>query len=185
MKKILFTIVVSIFIVGIISGQTFKGLDWVKKFAEYEGQRFLMEDVLDLSSSEFEKFRIDKTIRENDKDEEFYFILTSYTFREKSGLIITSASYSMKNNIYSYVNVHLTDAEFRRLYSSFEDIYLKLLYEEEHYIKIFNDRIILDAERDNYYAFYTIWIDNNNRHSFTQSKWKKAFKRYNKFLEKK
>ena len=55
---------------------------------EFEGQRYLMNDIYKITSTDYDKLRIDKTIVDIDEQEGFMFVLTSYQFNEKSGIVI-------------------------------------------------------------------------------------------------
>ena len=63
-----------------LNAQVFRGVSAFKELIEYEGQRFLMEDVYTIQSDGFDSLRIERTIQEIDSDEGFKFVLTSMSF---------------------------------------------------------------------------------------------------------
>jgi hypothetical protein len=169
--------------VNIIKAQN-RGLTPYKELIKVEGQRYLMENIYQIKKDNFDSLKIDKTIEEIDSDEGFLFVLTSYIFNEKSGVIITSFNnYDGKNELYQFVNVHLTHTEYENLHFRFKDFKTGGLNKNEHILNKYNDRLIVDINNKNGYIHYTLWVDNYSLHSFTTTKWDKAFKRYKKFIE--
>lgn len=182
MKKYILLLAITIIPFGAINSQVFTDMfDNYEKIIEYEGQKFLMREILNISSKDFDMLRIDKTIKESDKSEGFMFILTSYTFNGKSGVVISSfnaTNFAQTN--YSFVNVHLTDEEFTSLHNQFKELDDKLPTRNIHGLKIFDERLTIDVCRKTEME-YTLWVDNYSRHTFTKMKWDKAYKRYTKF----
>lgn len=167
-------------------GQSFKGYSAFKKLIEFESQRFLMEEKLQISSSNFEELRIDKRIEEIDDMEGFMFVLTCYRFKETCGVVLTAFnSQNLSSTTYGFRNVHLAREEFIRLH----DIIvggLGINHDKGgmQYVRRFNDRIIVDIYSNATGTFVTLWIDGLSRHTFTEEKWGRAHKRFQSFLEK-
>ena len=179
-----FIITILLFCSILTNAQTFQGLTAFKELIEYEGQRFLMDEVYDITKVDFDKLKIDKTIKEVDSDEGFMFVLASYVFNEKKGIVITSfSSRNFQNTKHNFVNVHLTDAEYRSLYNTFKELEKNQPNYDEHILRKFNERLISDANNEAGIIYFTLWVDTYNRHTFTPSKWDRAFKRYKKFTE--
>lgn len=175
-------VLILVFFIGnSLNAQVFKGFNSFKKIIEYEGQRYLMEDIFQITSVNFDKLKIDKTIEEIDDDEGFMLVVTSYVFNDKRGVVITSFnSTSFSNNQYQFVNVHLTDEEFEKLNITFKDL-LKIKPKiNEHKLRKFNTRLIVDVSTQ-FEGYYTLWVDYHNRHTFKTLKWEKMYKRYKKF----
>jgi len=167
-----------------IDAQVFSGFSAFKDLIEYEGQRYLMENVYQINSEGFDKLKIDKTIKEVDSNEGFMFVLTSYTFNGKSGVVITSFnSTSFSNTQHQFVNVHLTNTQYEGLYNTFENLEKNNPANDEHILKKYNDRLIVDVNNEAGIIYFTLWVDNYSRHTFTTTKWDRAFKRYQKLIE--
>lgn len=165
-----------------LSAQVFTGLTAFKQIIEYEGQRFLMADVYQITSTSFDRLKIEKTITETDASEGFMFVLTSYTFNNKSGVVITSFnSTNFERTKQNFTNVHLTDQEYTELYNLSIDLTKNLKKSDDHLLKKYKDRLIVDVNSFGGYPYCTLWVDNYNRHTFAIDKWEKAYKRYTKF----
>jgi len=163
--------------------QVFTGFSAFTELIEYEGQRFLMEDIYQITSVDFDKLKIDKTINEIDADEGFMFVLTSYTFNGESGVVITSFnSTSFSNTQHQFVNVHLTSEEYEELYNTFKDLEKNEPKNYEHILKKYNNRLIVDVNNQEEITYFTLWVDYYSRHTFTMTKWDRAYKRYKKFI---
>lgn len=52
--------------------QAFTGLSAFKTLIKYEGQRYLMEEVYQIKSEDYDKLKIVKTIEETDASEGFF-----------------------------------------------------------------------------------------------------------------
>lgn len=189
MKKIL----LSLFLLSTIleaNGQTFKGLTAFKDLIEFEAQRFLMEEIYNISSEDEVSLKISRTIKDIDETEGFMFVLTSYVYDGQIGAVITTFNTTNQPEAdYSFVNIHFTESEFENLYNSLKQIPVEELKEtDDHVLKRFNDRVILDKwvsgqSNDVLYIQYTLWIDNRTRHTFSRSKWDRAFEKHLKFVE--
>jgi hypothetical protein len=167
-----------------IKAQVFTGFTAFKKLIEYEGQRYLMESIYQIKSEDFDKLKIDKTIKEIDANEGFMFVLTSYTFNGKSGVVITSFnSTSFLNTQHQFTNVHLTNDQYMDLYNTFKELEKTNPQYDEHILRKYNDRLIVDVNNKAGIIYFTLWVDYHNRHTFTTAKWDRAFKRYKKFIE--
>lgn len=167
-----------------IEAQVFTGFSAFKELIEYEGQRYLMENIYQISSEGSDKLKIEKTIKEVDSKEGFMLVLTSYTFNGKSGVVITSFnSTSFSNTQHQFVNVHLTNTQYEELYNSFKKLEKYNPAYDEHILNKYNDRLIVDVNNDLGIVYFTLWVDNYSRHTFTPMKWDRAFKRHQKFTE--
>jgi hypothetical protein len=183
-KTILVVIIAIIVANTNLNAQVFTGFSAFKELIEYEGQRYLMEDIYQITTSEFDKLKIDKTIKEVDLDEGFMFVLTSYTFNGKSGVVITSFnSTNFQNTKHQFTNVHLTNEEYIELYNTFISLKKNKPKCDVHFLKKFKDRLIVDVNNQAGIIYFTLWVDNHSRHTFTTTKWDRAFKRYKKFIE--
>lgn len=182
--KLTLTVFVMMFTATSIQAQVFTGFSAFKTLIEYEGQRYLMEDVYQIQSENFDKLKIDKTIQEIDSDEGFMFVLTSYTFNGVSGVVITSFnSTSFSNSQHQFVNVHLTNTQYEALFNTFKELEKNSPQSDEHILRKFNDRLIADVNNEGEFINFTLWVDYYTRHTFTTEKWERAFKRYKKFTE--
>jgi len=169
-----------------LKSQVFTGLNAFKEILEYEGQRFLMDEVYDIKASGFDRMKIDRTIIEVDSHEGFLLALVSYSFNGKTGVVITSFNgTNFQKTNYQFVNIHLSHEEFTDLNNSFLSLRENKIEKNEHLLKKFNNRLILDVNvSESGFGYYILWVDTYNRHSFTPKKWEKAFNRYNKFVKK-
>lgn len=186
-KLIFLLILISLFsiICRNLNAQVFSGFDAFKKIFEYEGQRFLMDEIYQIKSTGFDRMKIDRTIVEEDEHEGFLFTLTSYSYNGQMGVVITSfnATNFQKTN-FQFVNIHLSHGEFIDLYNEFISLGKVKCVKGEHILKRFNERLLLDANiSEKGFVYYTLWVDNYSRHSFTPKKWETAFRRYKKFTK--
>jgi len=178
------TITLILSIANIVNAQVFKGFSAFKELIEYEGQRYLMEEIYDVKSEDFDKLKIDKTIKEIDNDEGFMFVLCSYKFNDKTGIVITSLnSKSFFNDRFEFKSVHLTHEEYLNLYETFKKLEENDMDNEEHILRKFSDRLIVDVNKSVGAVYFTLWVDIQNRHTFSRDKWDRALKRYNKFIK--
>jgi hypothetical protein len=183
-SQLILIFIVVLYSVNSINAQVFTGFSAFKELIEYEGQRYLMESIYQIKSEDYDKLKIDKTIKEVDSDEGFMFVLTSYTFNGESGVVITSFnSTNFANTKHQFVNVHLTNDQYQDLYNTFHELANKKPKPYEHILRKYNDRLIVDVNRGADYSFFTLWVDYHSRHTFTTTKWDRAYKRHNKFLE--
>lgn len=181
--KLSITITLILSIANTLNAQVFKGFSAFKELIEYEGQRYLMEEIYDIKSEDFDKLKIDKIIKEIDNDEGFMFVLCSYKFNDKTGTVITSLnSKSFFNDRFEFTNVHLTHKEYLNLYKTFKKLEENDINNEEHILRKFNDRLIVDVNTSEGSVYFTLWVDVQNRHTFSRDKWDRALKRYNKFI---
>lgn len=191
MKKIIYILL----LISIsATSQTFSGFNAWRKLIEFEGQRYLMSEVYNISKDSSSTLQIEKTIQEYDQNEGFMFVLTSYVFNGKTGVVITAFnSISLDNSHARFVNIHLSSAQFSSLNSQIEILKsnsssggpMGQKKKEERVLKRFNDRIIIDVlnQGDGFYK-YSIWIDTYSRHTFGDAKWEKAFKKHKRFISK-
>jgi hypothetical protein len=164
--------------------QTFTGFSAFKTMMEYEGQRFLMEEVYKVKSEDYDRLKIDKTIQETDSDQGFLFVMTSYKFNEKTGVVFTSFNAAnITNTAYKFVNVHLTKSEYEALYSTFRELAKEKPDLDEHILRTFSPRLIADVNNIAGNTNYSLWVDFNNRHTFSVDKWDRAYSRFLKFTE--
>ena len=183
MEKIILVLSATI-LVSFSHAQVFAGFGAFEKLIEFEGQRYLMEEIYEIKSTDYDKLKLEKTIQEIDRDEGFMFVLTSYVFNQKSGVVITSFnSTNFGNTSYQFVNVHLTYNEYVLLHNAFLELEKNKLNSNEHVLRSFNDELIIDVHNEYNYILFSLWVNNNNRHTLTKSKWEKAFKRFNNFIE--
>lgn len=182
MKKILLFLTTTIMI-GFSHAQVFAGFGAFERIIEFEGQRYLMEEIYDIKTTEYDNLKIEKIIHKINKDEGFMFVLTSYVFNKKSGVVITSFnSTNFGNTNYEFINVHLTHNEYESLYNAFLELEKTKPKINEHSLRSFGDDLIIDVYNEWGANLFSLWVDNYSRHTFTQSKWEKAFTRHNKFI---
>lgn len=183
-QQLLLILFIAMTIAPPIKAQVFTGFSAFKELIEYEGQRYLMENIYQIKSEDYDRLKIDKTIKEVDSDEGFMFVLTSYTFNGESGVVITSFnSTNFANTQHQFVNVHLTNDQYQDLYNTFNELANNNPKPDEHILRKYNDRLIVDVNRGADFTYFTLWVDYHSRHTFTTSKWDRAYKRHNKFLE--
>ncbi len=188
MKKIKILLLISFATVTSIfnlNAQVFTGYTAFQKLIEYEGQRYLMKNIYQITANNIDKLQINKTITEIDSKEGFMFVLISYIFNDKKGIVITSFnSTNFSNTNHQFVNVHLTNNEYEKLYNMFKTLNTSSPAISEHILKKYNDRLILDVNNQGDFVFYTLWVDYHSRHTFTVSKWDRAYKKHQKFITK-
>ena len=68
------------------------------------------------------------------------------------------------------------------LYKTFKKLEENDINNEEHILRKFNDRLIVDVNKSEGAVDFTLWVDVQNRHTFSRDKWDRALKRYNKFI---
>ena len=183
MNRVVFIIILSFFSIASYP-QVFKGITSFKEAIEWEGQRYLMDEIYNISSESIDTLRIEKILRDVDSNTGFMIVVTSYTFNQKTGVVLTSFnSISFDNSKQIFRNVHLDSDEFNQLNKTILLLRSKSPYGDKHLISRFNNRIILDVKQpaDRIYE-YIIWIDNYCRHSFTESNWERAMKKHEKFI---
>jgi hypothetical protein len=183
--KIVFLAIFSIFFAqGETPAQVFSGFSAYRKLIEYEGQRYLMDDVYQIQSENYDHLKIKKLDEEIDLNEGFMFVLTSYVFNDKSGVVITSLNgVNFGLSKYNFVDVHLTSEEFENLNKVFQELGVPKLEREEHNLRRFNDRLIVDVKNEGGTIFYNLWVDTNNKHSFVIGDWERAVRLHRKFTE--
>ena len=186
-QKMLLLVLLPFFVMNFAYTQTFVGFKAAKRISEYQGQRFLMTEVYDITSAKIDELALKETFVHEDNDEGFIIKINSYKFNEKRGIAISSFfSQSFNGELNYYVNIHLSDNEFERL-----DRLINILMEKEsekpyHLLTRFNDRIVVDvkANSNSSVPSIIIWVDNHSRHSFNKLQWKELIKQHNKFLDK-
>jgi len=167
----------------VVNAQVFEGFKAFRTLIEYEGQRYLMEDIYKITPTDFDLMTVERTIKEVDDDEGFMFVLTSYIMNGKSGVVITSFNATnFQKSEHLFTNVHLTHEEYETLYNIFISLNENSPKYNEHKLRKFNERLIADVHNSGI-VYFTLWVDTQNRHTFTQSKWDKAYSRYLKFIE--
>ena len=182
MKRVLQVILFSI-IFSNLNAQVFQGFKAFKEMIEYKGQRYLMEDIYQITYTDFDKLKIDKTIKEVDNDEGFMFVLTSYVFNGESGVVITAFNATnFQKTTHLFTNLHLNDRKYTEVYNAFLELEKNKLRADEHILRRFNERLTIDVCNDNGFYNFVLWVDYHSRHTFTTSKWDRAFKRYQKFI---
>lgn len=186
-KWILFTVLVTLFLGGTnrkLHAQVFSGFDAFAKIIEFEGQRFLMDEVYKVTTTNIEHLFIDKTFTEIDRAEGFMFVLTSYIYNDKRGAVFTAFnSISFQNDKHLFTNIHVTNQELIELNELIEKIVSNKIQPNEHLLKVFNERLIVDINKTESFTYIILWVDIHSRHTFTEGEWYKAFKRYQKFVE--
>lgn len=160
--------------------QVFTGLDAIKKLSEFEGQRYLMNEILEISSHNFDTLLISKSITETDSDEGFILTIINYIFKGKKGVVISSASKtSILLNEFEFRNIHFTEEEFISLNQKIRSVEEKGSEKNSHYLLKFNNRLTVDIAKNRKSYYCILWIDNSNRHSFTNFEWQYV---YNNFI---
>jgi hypothetical protein len=164
-----------------VNAQVFSGIDAFKRIIEYEGQRYLMEEVFQVKADGVDQLIIDKTIQETDYNEGFMFVLSSYKFNEKKGAIFTSFnSTNFQQTQKNFRNVNLTDEEVKKLNILLQKLSKSFGGYDRHALSKFNEEIIVDVESTYNGKMLTLWIY-GNRHTFSESKWDRAMKRHEVF----
>ena len=152
---------------------------------EFEGQRYLMDDVYTISEDRISELTIEKTIKETDQNGGFLFVLTSYSFNGETGVVITSAveRLDVANTPKNYFkNIHYTTEEFNQLNTLVQQLLYQAVKYNTSYLQRFDEHIIVDVLKYSEEAYeISLWIDLDRRHMFTKSKWIEAVKRHKKF----
>ena len=178
-----------------LSAQTFFGTEWsvLKNLAEYESQRYLMSEIIELSNEKTGKLQLEKVFQDYDSDGGFIFLMTSYVYENKSGVVITSMARGaiVTEPMTFFRHLHLSTKELNDLNTLLEEMGETAVdvnssktrwgVPETQHLRVFNKRLIVDIDIDpNFFTpDYSFWIDIQNRHQMTYKSWKKAFKRHN------
>jgi hypothetical protein len=156
------------------------------KTSEFEAQRFLMDEVYEISSTQIDTLRIDFTHKEIDP-EGFIFRLTSYEFNGNLGLVITTMNtYDvLADNIYKFKNIHLTREEFEQLNRKFISLEVNHTDKKTNLLQRFNERFIFEVAGNpsSGTISYNLWIENKNRHNFRKEDWATIYKRFQDFVD--
>lgn len=181
MKKLIPIIALLLF-----CGQSYsQGFSTYSKLSEFEAQRFLMNEVYEISTTQIDRLRIDFTYKEIDP-EGFIFRLTSYEFNGKIGVVITTMNTydNLSDNIYQFRNIHLSKEQFEELNKKFNFLNANIVDKNIRLIQRINDRFIIEITRTpsgiSYY--YILWIDDKNRHTFKKEDWADIFMKFQKFV---
>jgi len=196
MKKSIYTTLIAVLILSFNVANS-QEHSTIKKYAEWQAQRFLFDKLYKVSDNEVERVSIDKTIQDIDYGDGFGFIMTSYVYKEKSGAVFTSYNSMPSNqkteyfdNAYNkFTNIHLTEEEVFRFFNiilELRDNAKKMdLTNDDHLLKKFNDRIVIDiAVKDDGGLNGQFWIDNYSRHDMYFTKVKLTIDKYERFLKK-
>ncbi len=188
-RRVLLSLAVLALIPSASSAQTFTGFGGsgfgaFKQLIEFESQRFLMSEVFQISSGQFDQLIIEKTIQEIDETEGFMFVMTCYRFNGKNGVVLTAFnSKNLSNTTYGFRNVHLTQEEFVALSTVIDGgLELKQAKDKIHHLKKFSDRLTVDLNVIDVGVYVTLWVDGISRHTFTDEKWERAKKRFQSFV---
>jgi hypothetical protein len=181
--KTLISIVGFLFIFGQSFSQTFNSYE---RRSEFEAQRFLMNEIYEISSTHVDILRIDFTYSEVDP-EGFIIRLTSYEFNGEFGVVITTMnSYdNLSDHIYNFKNINLTKKEFEDLNRKFTLLEMNNADENTNLIQRFDERFIFEVTRQPTQGavFYNLWIGNENRHNFKKEDWVKTYRKFQKFVQ--
>lgn len=151
---------------------------------EYEGQRYLMDEIYTISSNQIDELKTVQILNEVDLDDGFMFVMTSYLFNDNSGVVLTSfngANYFKKEQYFR--NIHLSSDEFNLLTKIYAELAEKKPRTGEHYLKAFNEQIIADVSYEVSDLIFILWIDKQNRNPVEQYKWERAYRKHRKFLK--
>lgn len=181
--KLKYQILFSLFVIsGQLFGQSWSQLD-LKGMLEYEGQRYLMEEVYDISTEEFEWLRIEKLVVETDNfSGGFLFAITAYKYKGNKGVVLTSFT-PQSSNTSIFFNIHLTQEEFNSILDDFESGSKLKGYEIDHFVKRINEQIVIEIgmgiESEPIYIF---WINGIGRHKFGKIGFARMKKKYHDFM---
>ncbi len=166
-----------------LSAQVFSGWKSFETLIEYEGQRFLMDNVYEVSSTNADTLIVEKLIKEVDSDEGFMFVLMAYKYNDNYGVVITTFSaQNFEKSIHKYRNVHLSYLQLSELNSKFEEL-AKQISQTHVQLYRFNESMILETGDEGFGPYYRLWTHSESRHTFSDNKWQKAMGQFEKFMD--
>jgi len=177
-----------ILIVGLLFffGQSFsQSHNTYERSSEFEAQRFLMNEIYEISSTQIDQFRIDFTFKEIDP-EGFILRLTSYEFNGEFGVIITALNtYDVVGDLYKFKNIHLSKKEYEDLNMKFTFLEMNLEDKKTNLLQRFDDSFIFEVTSNpsNGSISYNLWIENENRHNIEKGDWVSTYKRFPEFVQ--
>ena len=172
--------------------QNWSGLRAPKDMAEFEAQRYLMDELYAVTTEGIDLLRIKKVHNDVDWGEGFMFLITSYRLNENKGVVFTYLRETMVVNnqgnlnqavgsISMFRNQHFTNEEFQKL----NELIMKLADKDkkscnDHYLVKFNNRLTVDFtwSCEHPQTFVSFWGDNKSRHSVLLSAWKTAYSKH-------
>ena len=187
-KTFLTAVIILLFTVQCTEAQQFSGLRPFKKLVEFESQRFLLNNVYQVSHDRFNELKIEKIVEDYDMEYGFMFVIAFYTFESNSGMIISSFRETLiapaMNEVTKLVNLHLSEEEIVKISSMFaeaQNMYSENKLDDKSLVRQFNDRLMLEfIFRDGYDPEIIFWIDNHHRHPVSATKWNTALRKYSK-----
>lgn len=157
-----------------------------EKKSEFQAQRFLMNEVYEISSTQIDKLRVDFTYKEVDP-EGFILRLTSYEFNGKFGVVITTMNTydNLSENIYEFMNIHLSQEEFEDLNRKLTFLEISHSDKETNILQRFDERLIFEVAGNpsSGSVSYNLWIQNENRHTFRKADWATIYNRFQEFVQ--
>ncbi len=173
-------------------GQSWEGFNALEEMIEFEGQSFLMDEILEISNTQEDKFNITKIWRHRDQSEGFELVISSYRFNDDSGVVLTSFAekvhYLRGSEINYFINIHLSSLELSQL----NELVAILLSNSINYnkddqlLRKFNERLTIEVSsvQSNWNdPIVSVWIDNKRRHTLTKTQWQVMFSKHERYLE--
>ena len=163
------------------NAQRFTGFKAAQRAAEYEAQRYLMREVFELTEQSDIELNLGECADFVDDDNSFIFRMTAFRWNEELGVVITSMV--VKNDwndsdLWLFKNVSLSESEYNRLNRFTAELTQKVDRLNSHQIRKFNERIIVESNKDDFgEAEIVLWID-DNRHAFPIENWNAIYKRF-------
>ncbi|MGB0430093.1 MAG: hypothetical protein ACPGLV_06430 [Bacteroidia bacterium] len=187
MKKYLIFIAICVTTINHSSAQQWDLLQF-KKLIEYESQRYLMEDVFEVSNTNFDKLRLEKLITDYDgADGGFLFVLSAYEYNGQHGVVITSFIPTLSNT--KFFNTHLPDSQFQEVLALMKSGHQTRENKGIHLIRRINSSLVIEVNKGQYDDYYNsspkdefvFWIFGTARHNLSLNKFEKMVKEYEAF----
>jgi len=176
----------------VVLGQSWEGFNALKKMIEFEGQSFLMDEVLEISNTQEDKFNITKIWRHRDQSEGFELVISSYRFNDDSGVVLTSFAenvhYLGGSKINYFINIHLSSLELSQLNEVVTRVLTNSINfnKNDQLLRKFSERLTVDISsiQSNWNdPIVSLWIDNERRHTLTKTQWQVMFSKHERYLE--
>jgi len=152
------------------------------KWLEFHAQRYLMNEIYEISSTGIDNLRLEHIYSEDDN--EFILRLSAYEFNGAKGIVINTLNlYDIAR--YKATTIHLTKEEFEDLNKRFSFLELNQTNKDENLIQRFNENLIFEVA---YFetveqVYYNLWIDNTTRHSFMKEVWSDTYLKFTEFFQ--
>lgn len=171
---------------GDVTAQRFTGFQAAKRASEYEAQRFLMQDVFDVSDVNNTELQLEQCAEFKDDDHSFIFVMTAYQWNGEIGVVITSLVVKGnwdKSDVWQFKNVKLTESEYNSLNIIFAELTSLGQKTDGHQLRRLKQGLVAEFSKDWLGEDIILWVD-DNRHAFSVDNWNAFYKRFAQFKQK-